>query len=114
MRKFITISIAFLFLSISGNAQTAREQGSVSIQPMVRLYPNPATSYIQIEWNNQTRPANLQIFNGATGKRMLNVSIGGNESLRINLNDYTRGLYIFQLFQYNGSLIEVGKFQVAK
>lgn len=106
--------MALLALGSKLSAQSAREMGPGPGQPAVRLFPNPATSFIQVEWKNQSKPANLQIFNGATGKRMLTIAINSNEPLRINLNEYSRGLYIFHLYNSNGNLLEVGKFQVAR
>ncbi len=81
---------------------------------LVRCYPSPATTYVQFEWKGQSKPATLQIFNGATGKRMLVTVSVGSEGLRINLSEYPRGLYIFQLYSANGSLLDIGKFYVVK
>jgi hypothetical protein len=37
-----------------------------------------------------------------------------SERTTVNLADYNRGIYIYQLRDINGKILESGKFQVAK
>jgi len=81
---------------------------------LLRCYPSPATTYIQIELKRQVKPAKLQIFNAATGREMYAIVSSGNEVMRVNLNDYARGTYIVQLSNPTGGRLDVGKFEVYK
>jgi hypothetical protein len=81
---------------------------------ITKAYPNPATSYIVFEFDKSVdRSYSLQIF-AFYGKKMTELHI--NESkLNINLDDsYMRGLYIYQLVDLSGKIVESGKFQVNK
>lgn len=77
------------------------------------FYPNPATSYINFEF---TKPIEkgyiLQIYN-FIGKKVTEVNINYNKTT-ISLDNYFRGIYIFQIRDKNGRVIDSGKFQVAK
>ena len=37
-----------------------------------------------------------------------------SDQTTINLTDFTRGVYIYKLFDKNGKMVETGKFQVSK
>lgn len=81
---------------------------------VVRFYPNPASSFINFEFSKDYDLTNhtFKIYN-FIGKKVLELS---NLSPRtvINLTDYFRGVYIFQLTDRNGQIVESGKFQVVK
>ena len=81
---------------------------------ITRIYPNPATSYIIFEFDKSIdRNYSLQIFT-FFGKKMTEIRLSDNK-LNIPLDDsYTRGLYIYQLQDLSGKLVESGKFQVNK
>ena len=109
----LIISFFLLVASVQLNAQTLRTAEPVPAQPIIRLFPNPATTYIQFEVTGAIRGAGLYIYNGVMGKKMLAVNNVSGQ-LRINLNDYPRGLYVYHLLNASGQILEVGKFQVAK
>lgn len=80
---------------------------------MLKFYPNPATTFINFEFQkNFDRTYNLVIYN-FLGKKVVEVS-ALNTTNQIDLSDFTRGVYIFQLRDKNGRVIESGKFQVSK
>ena len=76
--------------------------------------PNPASSFINFEFKDNSNLTNysFKVFN-FIGKKVLEIN---NLSARtvINLGDYFRGVYIFQLTDRNGKILESGKFQVVK
>lgn len=80
---------------------------------LIKFYPNPATTVINFEFQKgYDRSYNFQIYN-FLGKKVLelnNVSVNN----QVNLNDFNRGVYIFQLRDKTGRIIESGKFQVSK
>ena len=36
------------------------------------------------------------------------------DKTQVDLSNFTRGVYVYQLFDRNGKLVETGKFQVSK
>ncbi len=80
---------------------------------MLRFYPNPATSVINFDFQKTVdKTYSLQIFN-FMGKKVFELKTLSSK-MNIELNDFYRGIYIFQLRDKNGSIIESGKFQVNK
>lgn len=88
--------------------------GNGNTEKLVKLYPNPAVAYINFELkDNSRRTLTLQIYNGILGKKMYENKISGDR-FTLNLNDFSRGLYIYHLVDLNGKILESGKFQVSK
>ena len=80
----------------------------------MRFYPNPATTYITFDLVKPTeRGYTLLIFNFMGGRKMVEMN---NLPARttINLSDYGRGVYIYQLRDKTGRIVESGKFQVSR
>lgn len=113
MQKLLLISLFFLALGVNAQAQTARPAVSISDQPKVRLFPNPATSFVQVDWNAQLKPATFVVVNGITGRQMLAGPINAN-SIRLNVSNYVTGLYVIRMFSANGTCIGGVTFQVTK
>lgn len=114
MRIFYTLSI-ILLLSISGKSQDRNPSPSERepVAKVVRFYPNPATSLITFDFQQSIdkQQLNLQIFN-LTGKKVHEVGQISPKTI-VNVNDFYRGVYIFQLRDKSGKVIDSGKFQVA-
>ncbi|MBN8838221.1 MAG: T9SS type A sorting domain-containing protein [Sphingobacteriia bacterium] len=80
----------------------------------VQCYPNPATSYVNFEFPSNTEKSSYTIsVYSFIGKKMSELSVNATR-LTVTLENYTRGLYVFQLKDRNGQIIESGKFQVVK
>ncbi|TXT34376.1 MAG: hypothetical protein FD136_360 [Chitinophagaceae bacterium] len=79
-----------------------------------RFYPNPATQFIQFEFDKSVdKSYTLEIYN-FIGRKMANTLVNSTK-LTIYFDDnYYRGLYIFQLRDRTGRIIESGKFQVIR
>lgn len=81
---------------------------------IVKFYPNPATSYINFEFPaNIDRTYTISIYS-FSGKKMKDISVSSSKLSIILSDDFYRGIYIFQLHDKTGRLIEAGKFQVAR
>ena len=78
----------------------------------VKFYPNPAIDYINFEIQNFDRSYTLQIFN-FIGKKLADIK-PGNPNINVPLTDYYRGIYIFQLRDRSGRILDSGKFQVVR
>ncbi len=81
---------------------------------IVKLYPNPATSYITFDLQKNFRQGlSINIYNGVLGKKMYE-SFNLQSKTTIDLNEFNRGVYIYHLIDPSGKIIESGKFQVSR
>jgi hypothetical protein len=79
----------------------------------VKLYPNPAVSFINFEFlKNYDKSYSLEIYN-FIGKKITDIK-PDNKKIIVPLTDFYRGVYIFQLKDKQGTIVEAGKFQVVK
>jgi hypothetical protein len=84
-----------------------------SFANIIKFYPNPATSIINFDFQKDyDRSYSFQIYS-FVGKKVLELNNLAPKTI-VNLNDFYRGIYIFQLRDRNGKVIESGKFQVAR
>lgn len=81
---------------------------------IVRIYPNPATTVINFEFDKSVESTNTIAIYSFYGKKMSEQRLSNNKVTFILDDNYTRGLYVFQLRDQTGKLIESGKFQVIK
>jgi hypothetical protein len=83
-------------------------------QSTVHYYPNPATSIITFEDFSKKYDKNytIQLFN-FLGKKVFEFTLADQKNI-VNLSDFFRGIYIFQLRDPTGKIVESGKFQVNK
>jgi Secretion system C-terminal sorting domain len=111
LKKILLISSIILLTATYSQGQSRPlSDGTNSI---LRFYPNPATSIITFDFQrNLEKGLSIQLFN-FLGKKVFEAT-NLNQKTTINLSDYNRGVYIYQLFDKTGKLIESGKFQVSK
>lgn len=81
--------------------------------PIVRFYPNPATTFVNFDVQKASdKGYSIQVFN-FLGRKMFEAN-NVSQSTRLNLTDFNRGVYIYQLRDRSGKVVESGKFQVSK
>ena len=79
----------------------------------VKFYPNPASSFINFEYQKPfDRNYSLQIFN-FMGKKVVDIRHTPSK-MNLALEQFYRGIYIFQLRDASGKILQSGKFQVVK
>ncbi len=79
----------------------------------ISFYPNPATSFITFDLqDNFQQGLILTVFN-FMGKKMSETQ-AVNARTVLSLTDFSRGTYIYHLVDRGGKVIDTGKFQVAK
>ena len=113
MKIFYIITSVILLL-------TARVSGQNRFAPTpdqeiknVKFYPNPAISVINFDFQKKyDKTYLLQIYN-FLGKKVYEAPATDQKAV-VNLSDFFRGIYIFQLKDQSGKIIESGKFQVSK
>lgn len=79
---------------------------------VTHFYPNPATAFINFTFDKSVdKTYTLQVYN-FIGKKMNDIRITDSK-LTITFDDnYFRGLYVYQLRDNTGKIVESGKFQV--
>lgn len=113
LKRIIPILSIILLTVINSQGQTSRNIPPAEAGEKVKLYPNPAQSYITFDLqNNLGKGMSIQVFH-FLGKKMYETQNVGNKTT-IDLSDYSRGVYIYHLRDQSGKLIESGKFQVSK
>ncbi|HVM88601.1 MAG TPA: T9SS type A sorting domain-containing protein [Puia sp.] len=105
-----------LFITLLTTLQVKSQSSAASSQDPdakhVKFYPNPATSFITFDFIKETDQGySFQIYN-FLGKKVYEAP--ANSKTIVSLTDFTRGIYIFQVKDPNGKVIETGKFQVSK
>ena len=115
LKRILFILSIILLTTSAALAQTARTSNvAANGIKSVRFYPNPATSFITFEFQTSANLSNysFKIYN-FIGKKIVEITNVTPRTI-LNLNDYFRGVYIFQLADRKGQIIESGKFQVVK
>ena len=112
VKRILPIISFILLIAITSKGQSNREP-SPGAQRIMKFYPNPATTFIKAEFQkNFDKGYSLQIIN-FIGKQVYEAK-NVNSSITLDLSGYTRGVYIYQLKDQSGKVVESGKFQVSK
>jgi hypothetical protein len=112
MKIFYILSI-ILLTTFTATSQQSRNPSSDPGAKVVKFYPNPAITQITFDFEKgYEKNLSFQIFN-FIGKKVHEIQSVAPKNT-IDLNDFYRGVYIFQLRDKSGKIIESGKFQVAK
>ena len=113
MKKYIYILTLLIGINFTSFAQAKPDAEASSQAKMIKFYPNPATSVINFDFQKGfDKTYSLQIFN-FMGKKVFELKTIASR-MNISLDEFYRGIYIFQLRDKNGSIVESGKFQVNK
>ena len=111
--------IFYIFIFTVLFASTSSAQGKIiagSTDPAVkymRFYPNPAVSSINFEFQKSfDKFYSFQVYN-FIGKKVFDLRTV-TPKINIPLTDFYRGVYIYQLRDKAGMIIDSGKFQVVK
>ena len=104
----------FLIMASLTVCGVAQDRQNAPEQVKVRFFPNPATTVINFEFTRSGPEAvyTLQVYN-FIGKKVSEIVVTNNRAT-LSLDNYFRGVYIFQLKDKSGKILQTGKFQVAK
>lgn len=109
MKRLLLILSIILFSVVS----QAQSRGAAAQNPSIRFYPNPAISFVTFDFQAGYDPGySLQVYN-FLGKKVFEAKNMAQRTT-VNLNDYNRGVYIYQLRDRNNRMVESGKFQVSR
>jgi hypothetical protein len=94
----------------------AQNKSAIAADPLVKLvrsYPNPATTVVNFEFLGlYNKSYAFQVYN-FMGKKIIEIKSPSSKFF-LSLQDFFRGVYIYQIRDVNGKIIESGKFQVVK
>ena len=80
---------------------------------VVKFYPNPATTAINFELlRNADKSLTLQLFN-FMGRKVFETTPGAQRTV-VSLDGFFRGVYIYQVRDKAGKIVDSGRFQVVK
>lgn len=105
--------IASLVISGFVYAHGNPDNGFTRQVKIIKCYPNPAVSVINFDISEIDKGYSLQIYT-FTGKKMTDLPVNASKISVTLDNDFYRGIYIYQLHDKTGKLVETGKFQVVK
>jgi hypothetical protein len=113
LRQILPILLLTLFTTFCANAQDGRTTNPDMAGKVVKLYPNPATTYITFDVQKSNQKGLTILVYNFLGKKMYE---GQNaaEKTTISLTDFTRGVYIYHLVDPSGKVLDSGKFQVSR
>ena len=114
MRRILPILSFILLIATHSQGQSSRTTPtSETNDRIIKLYPNPATSYITFDLQKGYQQGMTVQLYSFLGKKVMDVPTTGTKTT-INLTDFNRGLYMYHLLDASGRLVESGKFQVTK
>jgi hypothetical protein len=115
LRRILPILSFILLIATQSRGQSSRPTPVAdAADRIIRLYPNPASTYITFDLQKSYKKGlSIDIYNGLLGKKMYETQ-NIPEKLTIDLNEFTRGIYIYHLVDPTGKIIESGKFQVSR
>lgn len=106
---FLLVIVGFCWLASSFDTPDQQKP----VVQVVKCYPNPATSFVNFEFSKTIDKTNSLFVFSFVGKKMAEIPVSNNK-LTITLSDYYRGVYVFQLRDKGGNIVECGKFSVVK
>jgi hypothetical protein len=111
LRKILTISLFLFGLTFASFAQIKPLADGQA--KLVKYYPSPAATSIVFEFQRGfDKSYSLQLYN-FMGKQVYEIRTT-NQRIVLSLSELYRGIYIYQLRDKSGKIIESGKFQVLK
>ena len=112
LRRILPILSFILLSALCVKAQDTRTPAGPIAQE-VRVYPNPAQSYITIDLqNNYQKGLTIAVYS-FLGKKMYE-SQNVTEKTTLTLTDYNRGIYVYHITGPDGKILFTGKFQVSR
>ena len=112
LRRVLPILSFILLTAFNAKSQDSRIP-PLDQQEKVRVYPNPAQSYITIDLQNSYQKGLTIVVYSFLGKKMYENQIV-TEKTTLTLTDYNRGIYVYHITDPSGKLLFTGKFQVSR
>ncbi len=114
MKQTSFILILIIGISFTTFAQNKSFGDEVGVQAkFIKSYPNPASSVVNFEFQKgYNRLYSIQVLN-SIGKKMFEAkNVPSLLSINLKEEKFYRGIYIYQLIDKNGVVVESGKILV--
>ena len=103
----------FTGLTFTCFAQQKPGAQDIAAVKVLKSYPNPASSVINFDISKGNSNAyTLQLFNFMG--RKVGETVANSEKISFLLDGFYRGVYIYQLRDRQGKIVDSGKFQVVR
>jgi Secretion system C-terminal sorting domain len=113
LKYLLTILLFIIGLNFTSFAQTKPASSGDPAAKLIKFYPNPSTTVVNFELQRgYDKSYTLQVSN-FMGKRVFEQT-KFTQKTTINLSNFYRGLYFYQLVDRSGRIVETGRFQVVK
>ena len=108
LKRILSILSFIVLIAINSQAQSSDPSDRI-----IKLYPNPATSYITFDLQKgYQKGLSIQVFSLIGKKSFESQNIPPR--INVDLAEFNRGVYFYYLIDLSGKVIESGKFQVIK
>jgi len=115
LRRLLLLITLTVSLSVFTGAQSPRLTSPEAAGPVLRFYPNPATSFITFDFqSNYVQGCSLAIFNFMGQEVYTAKNIASKTTVNLNTDNFKRGLHFYRLYDASGKLLETNRFQVSK
>ena len=114
MKQLSFIIILIIGINFTSFAQSRPFNDEVGLQSkVIKSYPNPASTVVNFEFQKgYNRFYSIQVLN-SIGKKMFEAkNIPSSLSINLKEEKFYRGIYIYQLVDKNGAVVESGKILV--
>lgn len=114
MKKIFFILILIIGINFTSFAQNRTFSDEVVVQTKyIKSYPNPASSVVNFEFQKgYNKSYSIQVLN-TIGKKIFEAkNISSLLSINLKEEKFYRGIYIYQLIDKNGIVVESGKILV--
>ena len=113
MKQIFYIFIFIIGLNFTSSAQNKIASPGNGSEKLIKLYPIPATTVINFDFQSgYDKSLSFQVYN-FTGKKVYELK-SPTQKIILSLNDFSRGFYYYQLRDKNGRIIETVRFLVLK
>ena len=113
MKRILPILTFILLAATQSNAQARGPLAEQLPGKIVKLYPNPAKSYITFDFDKDQQKGRTVTIYSFLGKKMYE-SQNLSEKTTIALDGFNRGMYIYHVTDAAGKVVDTGKFQVTQ
>ena len=111
MKPILVFLIAII--PFTSFAQTKSAANGDPIAKLIKVYPTPASTGINFDFQRgYDKSLSIQLYN-FMGKKVYE-SKAASQRFYLPLTDFYRGVYVYQLRDRGGKILQSGKFQVVK
>ncbi|MBP6024143.1 T9SS type A sorting domain-containing protein [Ferruginibacter sp.] len=113
MKQIFYIIIFIIGLNFTSLAQNKIASPGNNSEKLIKLYPIPATTVINFDFQSGYDKSFSFLVYNYTGKKVYELK-NPPEKIILSLADFSRGFYYYQLRDKTGRLIETARFLVLK